>query len=118
MAFNPVTINSIKATLSRICRQEQCNVSAEQVDVIAKTSGGDIRHAIMSLQYLSLKPETMASLSCPVYSKEKSEGCHSYDNGFCLPFGRDESLTLFHALGKFLHNKRAADNSSSLSEYS
>lgn len=117
VAFNPVTINSIKATLSRICRQEQCNVSAEQVDVIAKTSGGDIRHAIMSLQYLSLKPETMASLSCPVYSKEKSEGCHSYDNGFCLPFGRDESLTLFHALGKFLHNKRAADNSSSLNGF-
>lgn len=111
MAFNPVTVNSIKKTLSRICREEHKTVTAEQNDLIAKASGGDIRHAILSLQYFCLKPNPMLSLSLsdgtPTYSEERSK---MYD-GNSLPFGRDETLSLFHALGKFLHNKRAPQNS-------
>ncbi|KAL1820591.1 hypothetical protein ACET3Z_015460 [Daucus carota] len=111
VAFNPVTVNSIKKTLSRICREEHKTVTAEQNDLIAKASGGDIRHAILSLQYFCLKPNPMLSLSLsdgtPTYSEERSK---MYD-GNSLPFGRDETLSLFHALGKFLHNKRAPQNS-------
>ncbi|KAK9285916.1 hypothetical protein L1049_025117 [Liquidambar formosana] len=115
VAFNPITTNSIKKTLSRICRQEQCNVTAEQIDLIAKASGGDIRHAITSLQYFCLKPDPMRSLSLSnpttSYSKEKSDELNPLDDGFSLPFGRDETLSLFHALGKFLHNKRETEYS-------
>lgn len=111
MAFNPITVNSIKKTLSRICREEHKTVTAEQNDLIAKASGGDIRHAILSLQYLCLNPNPMLSLSLsdgtPTYPKERSE----LDDGNSLPFGRDETLSLFHALGKFLHNKRATQKS-------
>lgn len=111
VAFNPITVNSIKKTLSRICREEHKTITAEQNDLIAKASGGDIRHAILSLQYLCLKPNPMLSLSLsdgtPTYPKERSE----LDDGNSLPFGRDETLSLFHALGKFLHNKRATQNS-------
>ncbi|XP_065856248.1 cell cycle checkpoint protein RAD17 isoform X2 [Euphorbia lathyris] len=82
VSFNPITNNSIKKALTRICKQEQCNVTSEQIDLIAKASGGDIRHAITSLQ-----------LFC----------------GFASLFGRDETLSLFHALGKFLHNKRETE---------
>lgn len=101
MAFNPITANSIKKILSKICREEQCKVSADQMDAIAKASGGDIRHAITSLQYFCLKPNPTLSLS--------DEINHS-DEGLSLPFGRDETLSLFHALGKFLHNKRESEN--------
>lgn len=86
-------------------------MTAGQNDLIAKASGGDIRHAILSLQYFCLKPNPMFFLSLsdgtPTYPDERSE----LDNGNSLPFGRDETLSLFHALGKFLHNKRATQNS-------
>ncbi|KAK1386757.1 Cell cycle checkpoint protein RAD17 [Heracleum sosnowskyi] len=111
VAFNPITVNSIKKTLSRICREEHKKVTTEQNDLIAKASGGDIRHAILSLEYLCLKPNPMLSLSLsdgnPTYPEVRSE----LDDGNLLPFGRDETLSLFHALGKFLHNKRATQNS-------
>ncbi|CAK9176720.1 unnamed protein product [Ilex paraguariensis] len=113
VAFNPITVNSIKKTLSKICSEEQCAVTAEQIDLIAKASGGDIRHSIMSVQYFCLKPHRMLPLivsnNTLTSSKERSDEINSFNDGFSLPFGRDETLSLFHALGKFLHNKRETD---------
>ncbi|KAI8029397.1 Cell cycle checkpoint protein RAD17 [Camellia lanceoleosa] len=118
VAFNPITVNSIKKTLSRLCREEHCNVDTEQVDLIARASGGDIRHAITSLQYFCVKPHLRHSLTfssgTPTYLKERSDEINRLDDGFSLPFGRDETLSLFHALGKFLHNKRETESSISL----
>uniref|UniRef100_A0A803NPC8 Cell cycle checkpoint protein RAD17 n=1 Tax=Cannabis sativa TaxID=3483 RepID=A0A803NPC8_CANSA len=102
VAFNPITHNSTKKILSRICRLEQCKVSVDQIDLIAKASGGDIRHAIASLQFFCVKP----SLAHPISSPNRP----IMDKGFPLDFGRDETLSLFHALGKFLHNKRETEN--------
>ncbi|KAK1423558.1 hypothetical protein QVD17_18862 [Tagetes erecta] len=97
VAFNPITVNSIAKTLSKICKGENFRITADQIDVIAKASGGDIRHAITSLQYFCLKPGSIT----------KAPHAIDYlDDGHSLPFGRDETLSLFHALGKFLHNKR------------
>ncbi|KAL9325810.1 hypothetical protein ACSQ67_006455 [Phaseolus vulgaris] len=39
VAFNPVTANSMKKILFRICQVDQCDMTAEYVDLIAKTSG-------------------------------------------------------------------------------
>ncbi|XP_010029663.2 cell cycle checkpoint protein RAD17 isoform X1 [Eucalyptus grandis] len=94
IAFNPITSNAIKRILSKICRQEKRNVASEQIDLIAKASGGDIRHAITALQFFCLK------VDWPSFSS--SSPTTVYD----LNFGRDETISLFHALGKFLHNKR------------
>ncbi|XP_076957491.1 cell cycle checkpoint protein RAD17-like [Bidens hawaiensis] len=97
VAFNPITVNSIAKVLSKICKGEKVRVTPDQINVIAKASGGDIRHAITSLQYFSLK------------SGSVEKGSHKIDyldDECTLPFGRDETLSLFHALGKFLHNKR------------
>ncbi|OVA19837.1 Checkpoint protein Rad17/Rad24 [Macleaya cordata] len=118
VAFNPVTTNSIKRALSRICKEEQCNVTAEQIDMIAKASGGDIRHAVTSLQYYCLRPGQIPSLSLSsptaTYSKEKLDDFNPLDCVSSLPFGRDETISLFHALGKFLHNKRETLHTSGL----
>ncbi|KAF5454590.1 hypothetical protein F2P56_024242 [Juglans regia] len=120
VAFNPITHNSIKRTLSRICRQERCNVAADQIDLIANASGGDIRHAITSLQFFCFKPDPMHSLSIcdttTISSREKPDVLRALDDGFSLQFGRDESLSLFHALGKFLHNKRDSENGMELEQ--
>nr|GEW19630.1 cell cycle checkpoint protein RAD17 [Tanacetum cinerariifolium] len=102
VAFNPITANSITKMLSKICRGEKLKITAEQMDVIAKASGGDIRHAITSLQYLSLKSDPIG---------KESHKIDNLDDGYSLPFGRDETLSLFHALGKFLHNKRETETS-------
>ncbi|PQM32951.1 cell cycle checkpoint protein RAD17 [Prunus yedoensis var. nudiflora] len=114
VSFNPITDNSIKKVLSRICKEEQCNVTTEQVSLIAKASGGDIRHAITSLQFFFLKPNPrhLLSSSSPAttYAKEKPYEVNALDDGFSFQFGRDDTLSLFHALGKFLHNKRETEN--------
>lgn len=111
VAFNLITHNSIKKVLSRLCKQEKCDVSAEHIDLIAKASGGDIRHAITSLQYFSLKLNQMHafSSSTSTCSEEKPDLIGMLDAGISLQFGRDETLSLFHALGKFLHNKRDSE---------
>ncbi|TYI60412.1 hypothetical protein E1A91_D10G102100v1 [Gossypium mustelinum] len=114
VAFNPITNNSIKKTLSRICRQELCNVASEEIDLIARASGGDIRHAITSLQLFCLKPnvelDLSSSNSTPSCPKENANVLNEFSGGFSSQYGRDETLTLFHALGKFLHNKRDTEN--------
>lgn len=101
MAFNPITVNSIIKTLSKICKGEKLKVTADQIDLIAKASGGDIRHAVTSLQYFCLKSDSI---------RNGSHKIDHLDNEYSLPFGRDETLSLFHALGKFLHNKRDTEN--------
>ncbi|XP_027346672.1 cell cycle checkpoint protein RAD17 isoform X2 [Abrus precatorius] len=110
VAFNPITMNTMKKVLFKICQMEQRDVTAEYVDLIAKSSGGDIRHAITSLQFFCLKPNLLHSLAQSTYSprafKEESIEPVRSDDGYSLHFGRDETLSLFHALGKFLHNKR------------
>ncbi|KAK4843174.1 hypothetical protein QYF36_004941 [Acer negundo] len=114
VAFNPITNNSIKKTLLRICRQEQCSLTAEQIDLLAKASGGDIRHAITSLQLVCMNFDRMLNLpssnSSSNFSKEKADELSASGSGFSMQFGRDETLSLFHALGKFLHNKRETEN--------
>lgn len=108
--LNPITVNSIKRVLSKICRLERLKLNDEHIDVIAKASGGDIRNAITSLQYFSLKQHPIRSLSAPnlvlTYPEEKGTETGFLDDGVLLPFGKDATLSLFHALGKFLHNKR------------
>ncbi|KAK9670638.1 hypothetical protein RND81_13G214700 [Saponaria officinalis] len=111
VAFNPITVNSLKKALSKICVQEQCNTTSEQIDSIANSSGGDIRHAIMTLQYFCLRQQRGISVSdkCSSESEANGLGPAQQDAAFSLHIGRDQTLSLFHALGKFLHNKREAD---------
>ncbi|CAN1757851.1 Cell cycle checkpoint protein RAD17 [Linum perenne] len=114
VAFNPITHNSMKKALTRICLQEHCNnVSVAQIDLIAKASGGDIRHAITSLQLFCVKSDSKAIVSLPSANLScsylKAGDIDDLVNGVSLLFGKDETLSLFHALGKFLHNKRGAE---------
>ncbi|VFQ88176.1 unnamed protein product [Cuscuta campestris] len=117
VTFNPITTNSMKKALEKICRMEQVKVSADSVEAIAKASGGDIRNAITSLQYFCLNPHSLLSQpssSCySIPSKESRDDANASNNRIPLTFGRDETLSLFHALGKFLHNKRESEGTTS-----
>ncbi|CAL4938484.1 unnamed protein product [Urochloa decumbens] len=118
IAFNPVTANSIKKILIRICKEERYDASEELLQQIAISSGGDIRHAIMSLQYYCLEPRRHSSALATTANRSgsKSRGSlvprqesYGLSSALSSPCGRDETLSLFHALGKFLHNKREID---------
>ncbi|PVH32961.1 hypothetical protein PAHAL_9G535600 [Panicum hallii] len=115
IAFNPVTTNSIKKILIRICKEEIYDAPEELLHQIAISSGGDIRHAIMSLQYYCLDPRrhssALATSATRAGSKRRDslvprQESYGLSSALPSPCGRDETLTLFHALGKFLHNKR------------
>ncbi|XP_039779049.1 cell cycle checkpoint protein RAD17-like isoform X3 [Panicum virgatum] len=115
IAFNPVTTNSIKKILIRICKEERYDAPEELLHQIATSSGGDIRHAIMSLQYYCLDPRrhssALATSATCAGSKSRNslvprQESYGLSSVLPSPCGRDETLTLFHALGKFLHNKR------------
>lgn len=88
-------------------------MTADQIDLIAKASGGDIRHAITSLQLFCVKPDPLLNLSLsnstPGYSDGKEDDINALVSGFSSLLGRDETISLFHALGKFLHNKRETE---------
>ena len=121
IVFNPVTVSSIKKILSRICKQESSGKTEELVHQIATSSGGDIRHAIMSLQYYCLNPRRLNSalarnatlLDLKGYGT-LAPGKDCLNSATASPCGRDETLTLFHALGKFLHNKRETDGDANI----
>lgn len=83
----------MKKALLKISKEEKCELSIESIEEIAKASRGDIRNAITSLQYYCLNPQNLLEAQQRTSSSSAS-------------FGRDETLSLFHALGKFLHNKR------------
>ncbi|XP_028805932.1 cell cycle checkpoint protein RAD17 isoform X2 [Neltuma alba] len=77
IAFNPITVNSIKKFFC--LKQNQ------------------VHSLSLSSNFLSI-------------SKEKEKKAVASDDGYSLHFTRDETLSLFHALGKFLHNKRESES--------
>ena len=127
IVFNPITANAIKKLLSKIAVVEKCRVSGDSISSIAESCGGDIRHAISSLQFLCLGNFRTWATGCSkslsdedtkiseVDDDEKSTDPEivsslspSFERGTssCSSSGRDNVLSHFHALGKFLHNKR------------
>ena len=130
ITFNPITANAIRKVLNKIVVAEKCVASSATLSFIAESCGGDIRHAIHSLQFLCLGQNPIASTWDPggdtnsfANSKRRKVSTDldrkhgSLDLEFSLssnkhePFGcRDSVLTVFHALGKVLYNKRVTEN--------
>lgn len=130
ITFNPVTSNAIKKFLTKITVAEKLHISRDSISGIADSSGGDLRHAISALQFLCLVQQsnrasdsvlsqnhgqtknleifTDAKCSSSFYSSaaktEFERGTSSHSTS-----GRDNLISHFHALGKFLHNKRHTD---------
>jgi len=116
-----VTANSIKKLLSKIVYKEKCDWSSRYIDDIAENCGGDLRHAISSLQFQRTGPSLSSSQSRrepfefgnarnPALEDSVLRGPGFESGTSSSPtYGRDNNLSLYHALGKFLHNKRHTD---------
>lgn len=121
IVFNPVTAKSIKKLLSKIARMEKCDRSSRYIDAIADNCGGDLRHAISSLQFQHTGPSSSSFQSRreafefgnarnPALEDTVLRGPGFEGGTTSSPtYGRDNIFSLFHALGKFLHNKRHTD---------
>jgi cell cycle checkpoint protein len=76
------------------------NLPKDALDIIVETSNGDIRSAIMALQFaFVMQPRDKKG-------KKAIRGSANMRGIFDAVTRREQSLALFHLLGKVLYNKR------------
>jgi len=102
MQIHPVTKIKMKSCLSKIIEMEGGRkVSNDIYDEYHALSGGDLRHAIMSLQF-QIGANTMSRTLQSDPEERK------------LQYERDTRLSTFHALGRILYAKRQPMNNDTL----
>lgn len=84
---NPVTKARMKKSLEQISKKEGIQVPAQFWEEVHLQSSGDLRHAIMSLQFRGNDNDV-----------SRKHGDKHYE--------RDSRLSMFHTLGKVLYAKR------------
>lgn len=128
IVFNPLTSKSIMKTLTKIWTAEYHSLPPEWLSYISESSEGDLRHAINSLQFYCLSQASdnwdQGSFEYPGLPKVKSKkhkqkkvaqssilssSFPELTDNVKSSMGRDGILSIFHALGKVLHNKRHTD---------
>lgn len=83
--------------------------SKEVIDLIVEASNGDIRSAIISLQFSCTTSPAAISVPSSKGAKGKSKKNEKAGNSRALLeviSRREQNLVLFHFLGKILYNKR------------
>uniref|UniRef100_A0A8C4TKH9 RAD17 checkpoint clamp loader component n=1 Tax=Erpetoichthys calabaricus TaxID=27687 RepID=A0A8C4TKH9_ERPCA len=114
ISFNPVAPTSMLKVLSRINGEKTNGPDKDSLHVLCNSCSGDIRSAINSLQFSSLK----GNFICKLVGIYKLYDCFHPHKVLSkeLPAigGKDVSLFLFRALGKILHFKREPHTDSDL----
>jgi len=89
--IHPVTKTKTKRIVQKIARERNFTVPPGLIEELHLQTGGDLRSALMTLQFLSTGLKTLHS--------EAKGGCNK----------RDAKLSTFHALGRLLYSKREVD---------
>jgi hypothetical protein len=120
IASRPITTTACRRVLKNIIDQEQIELKNYTcIDNIADTCLGDLRHAIMSLQFelsdirrsndtTSAKSKVNTNKMKKVRKKKRMKKNSS--SLLVSGCGRDMSLGMLHSLGKLLRAKRVAEN--------
>ncbi|KIM70458.1 hypothetical protein SCLCIDRAFT_1142108 [Scleroderma citrinum Foug A] len=116
IGFNPIAptlmMKALQALLARVAAGGmERQMSREVLEMIVGTSNGDIRSALMALQFACIAPLR------PKSEKSKTKGSRGRKavtgNGSLAVLEavtrREQSLVLFHLMGKLLYNKRKHD---------
>ena len=111
--INSVAVTFVKKALNRVLGLAKLHIDSDTVTAIANSADGDLRNAVNALQMWCAGQRlssSSASKKCKGKGKEKKSGRAGGDGGASVGgtscYGRDAGLTLFHSLGKILHNKR------------
>ncbi|KIY50228.1 P-loop containing nucleoside triphosphate hydrolase protein, partial [Fistulina hepatica ATCC 64428] len=111
VAFNPIAptlmAKALQGLMSKqFARSSSLRPSKEFLDLVAETSSGDIRSAIMTLQFACV-------VDCPSASgrsRKKTKGSKSSTKVVLEAVTRrEQTLALFHLVGKIMYNKRKGD---------
>ncbi|KAG8780101.1 Cell cycle checkpoint protein rad17 [Ceratobasidium sp. 428] len=120
--FNPIAATFMRKALSGIIASrlslpttsKSSGVPRETLDTLVEASAGDIRSAIMSVQFACLvgggSEQTSASGKSKTKGKsKKGERDATVKAMFAAVTRREQALALFHLLGRLFYNKRYGD---------
>lgn len=113
--LNPITTAAVAKCLSGIAAAECQELSAAEAKQLAAESGGDLRSAVAMLQLRLCGTAPVAALKGKKGTKAKRKRGAATAEAASAPrstalSARDSGLSLFHALGKLLYNKRLNDS--------
>ncbi|XP_030367353.1 cell cycle checkpoint protein RAD17 isoform X2 [Strigops habroptila] len=130
ISFKPVAptnmmkvLNRIAATEASLNREKSFALDRTSLELLCRGCSGDIRSAINSLQFSSMKDYSLekefwskkkrsstvkceAAAAAAAVVGKKSKGDTSEDQEIQAIGGKDASIFLFHALGKIIYCKR------------
>mmetsp|Transcript_17563 Transcript_17563/g.52740 ORF Transcript_17563/g.52740 Transcript_17563/m.52740 type:complete len:844 (-) Transcript_17563:602-3133(-) len=113
MRFNPITTAAAAKCLTAIAAAECRELPALEAKQLAADSAGDLRNAISMLQLLlcgTVPVDALKSKKGAAAKRKRGKAAGTEAPPRSTAFtGRDAGLTLFHALGKLLYNKRVED---------
>jgi len=115
--FNPIAITKMREAMTRIMDQARSQVSAKALSELAEAANGDVRHAASMLQWYILPGNRRIAKDGVTKRKEKDrkergKGKRKRDDDGDVDVALvgseacDPVLTIHHAVGKFLYNKR------------
>ncbi|CED83791.1 Checkpoint RAD17-RFC complex, RAD17/RAD24 component [Phaffia rhodozyma] len=120
ISFNSIAptllLKSLNRVISLALSKSAIKPPQEAVELIVHSSNGDIRSAINALQFLCKVDMGRSNLTSEVKKTRKGRGGKSPKGAdkelkelLNSVTRREQSLALFHALGKVLYNKRVGD---------
>ncbi|EFA80967.1 hypothetical protein PPL_06202 [Heterostelium album PN500] len=105
ISFNPIAPVTLFKYLKDISITEGFNIEDDQIESIRLESGGDIRASINSLEFHCIGKVRQVI----VKPKKSKRATNTTKTTTSTPKNRDQSISLFHSLGKVLYNKRIPD---------
>ncbi|KAI0674065.1 Rad17-domain-containing protein [Trametes maxima] len=119
VSFNPIAATYMRSALKALLDQHFATPSStgarptkDVLDVIVESSNGDIRSAVMALQFACTADR---STQKPTKGSKRASKMQGPSARVMLEAvtRREQTLALFHLLGKIMYNKRKGDPSSS-----
>ncbi|GAB0086793.1 Rad17 [Sergentomyia squamirostris] len=119
ITFNPISVTLMKKALQRISstlsQEPFCSTykkpEKEVVDSVVVSAMGDIRNAILNLQFVSQKDaKVKVDMEASGEAVKRTKGKSSVPSKKLKSVGRDETITLMHAIGRVFNPKYDKDH--------
>eukprot|EP01116_Phalansterium_solitarium_P023501 TRINITY_DN825_c0_g1_i2.p1 TRINITY_DN825_c0_g1~~TRINITY_DN825_c0_g1_i2.p1 ORF type:complete len:805 (+),score=298.11 TRINITY_DN825_c0_g1_i2:2583-4997(+) len=105
--MNGVPPTRLRKVLERVAAREQLSMPGDQLRSLAEEAQGDLRQALLTLQFLAVRPVPLAPQDTPTDADGSSSDASAADDQAAGPCGmRQAGMSLFQALGKVLYQKR------------
>ena len=113
--FNPIAptlmTKALQALLERLSADGiEKRLSRDVLEMVVETSNGDIRSALMALQFACIAPLRLKSGKSKTKASRSRNAATGSGSLAVLEAvtRREQSLVLFHLMGKLLYNKRVS----------